>query len=73
MSIVEFFGAIGIVLVVVLVIFAMVGYISNIVQLYHYDFETPLKAEAIRVAGIFFPPAGMIMGYCDIDDGEVVK
>ncbi len=70
MNTVEFLSTIGVILLVVLIIAAGIGYVANIYQLCHCDFETPLKAEILRVVGIFIPPAGMIMGYCDISDGK---
>ena len=54
----------------VIVIWALVifGYFANVYKLAQCDFDTPLKAETIRFIGVFFPPAGVVMGYMSIED-----
>ena len=47
---------------------ALAGYTNNIIQITKYDFKEPLKAEALRSAGIIVPPVGCILGYIDIKD-----
>ena len=46
----------------------MFGWGLNIYKLTDCDFEAPYKAEIIRGIGIPFVPAGMIIGYMDIDE-----
>ena len=58
---------IAVYLVVVLV--GCVGYVMNIAKLCKCDFKPPYKAEAIRAAGVAFPPVGMFTGFIDIEDG----
>ena len=56
------------VLVIAFWIAALIGYVANIYKLTKCDFDTPLKAEVIRVAGIIVVPVGMVLGYVNIDD-----
>jgi hypothetical protein len=58
----------SIVIVIAIWMFAIFGYFANIYRLTKCDFDTPLKAETIRFIGVFFPPAGVVMGYIDIED-----
>lgn len=51
--------------IMILLIF---GWVNNIVKLTKCDFSPSYKAEVIRTVGIFVAPAGMIMGYIDIED-----
>ena len=55
---------------VMLVIFGFgaYGYVANIVKLCGCDFAVPVKAEVIRMVGVFLPPVGAVAGYCDIND-----
>lgn len=64
-----FTGFTGIILMVALTI----GYIANIYRACKLDYESPYKAEAIRVIGIFIPPMGGVVGYIDIEDTELKK
>jgi hypothetical protein len=48
----------------------ILGWFVNIYKFFQCDFDTPLKEEVIRAAGIFVPPVGGILGYVDIDDEE---
>lgn len=41
---------------------------NNIIKLAQCDFEPPYKAEVIRIAGVFAPPIGVILGAIEIDD-----
>lgn len=57
--------------IVVMVLFIGVfgfGYISNIYNLFHCDFKSPYKSEAIRSAGVFIPPLGAVAGYIELKD-----
>lgn len=54
--------------IVLLVIVGVWGFTANIVKLCYCDFEAPLKAEAIRITGIFVPPVGCVAGFCEIKD-----
>lgn len=49
---------------------ALFGYVANIYKLTKCDFDTPLKAEVIRVAGIVIPPVGAVLGFVTIDDAS---
>ena len=42
---------------------AILGYILNIIQLFGCDFAEPWKEEIVRIIGVFFPPAGCVIGY----------
>ncbi len=44
-------------------IFAVVGYVLNIVKLVKSDDSTDGFVLVLRVVGIFFPAVGAIMGY----------
>lgn len=46
------------------------GWGMNVYKLTKCDFEAPYKAEIIRSAGVIAVPAGMIVGYMDIDDSK---
>lgn len=56
------------VLVIAFWIAALFGYVANIYKLTKCDFDTPLKAEVIRVIGIVVPPMGAVIGYVEIED-----
>ena len=60
--------AIFIIIIVLIGILGVIGYIGNIVALVQCDFDVPLKAEILRTVGIFIPPVGVVMGYCEISD-----
>lgn len=49
----------------------IVGWFMNIYKLTKYDFDTPLKAEATRIVGIVVFPLGAVIGYMEIEDGNV--
>lgn len=51
-----------------LVIAGCVGWIMNAYALTQLDFQSPIKAEAIRGAGLFVPIIGAIAGYLSIED-----
>lgn len=53
----------------VIVFFGFWGYGLNFYKLVNLDFESPYKAEVIRVIGVF-PPIGAIAGWFDIEDGD---
>ena len=58
-------------LVTLLIILGCVfGYGKNIYKAVKLDWEPNWKAEAFRVAGIFIPPVGVIMGYVEFDEEE---
>ena len=46
------------------------GWCANIYKLSQCDFESSYKAEAFRGVGIFVAPAGAVMGFINIEDGE---
>lgn len=54
--------------VCIFIFLALCGYGANIYKLASCDFKSPYKAEAIRGAGIFMAPVGVILGYIDIQD-----
>ncbi len=56
--------------VAIIVLASLVGYGMNIAKLARCDFEAPVKAETVRVIGIFVAPVGIIAGYMDIDDEQ---
>ena len=58
------------ILPIVLFILIFYGYIANIYKLTQCDFDTPMRAEAFRIAGIVVFPMGIIEGYMDIEDGR---
>lgn len=58
------------VLVIAFWVAALCGYVANIYKLTKCDFDTPLKAETIRVIGIVVPPMGAVIGYVNIDDAR---
>lgn len=65
-----FFGGL-VSIAVVLLISALVagffvGIVLNIVGLANCDFEAPYRAEIIRVAGLFSPPLGAVVGWVDL-------
>jgi len=60
------FGTVGIVVVIILILLAVFGYVSNIVKLIGCDFASPYKAEIFRIVGIIMPPVGVIIGYCNL-------
>jgi len=46
-----------------IIVFALYGWVSNIIILWN-SFDAPLTAKTIvRVAGIFVAPLGIILGY----------
>lgn len=49
-------------------VFAIIGYICNIVGLINCDFKPSYKAEIIRSVGIVAPPVGAVVGYMQIKD-----
>jgi hypothetical protein len=42
---------------------AVIGWVMNIVTLYHMSFATMTGELVVRVIGIFVAPIGAIMGY----------
>lgn len=48
----------------------VIGWGRNLVLLSQTDFKAPYKAEVIRMVGIL-PPVGAIIGWIDIEDGDV--
>jgi hypothetical protein len=54
------------VIICIVIFFAALGYIMNIVKLASCDFERPYKAEVIRTVGIFTGPVGSVIGYLDV-------
>ena len=65
---VEVFGILLVIILMVAVCLAAFGYVANIVQLCHCDFESSYKPEVIRVIGIFVLPVGVVAGYCQLKD-----
>jgi hypothetical protein len=58
------------ILVVLYIMLSMLlgaGYVMNIVKLTRTDFQSPHKAEAIRLVGLF-PPVGIVTGWINIKD-----
>jgi hypothetical protein len=53
-------------IICIVIFFAGLGYILNIVKLVDCDFERPYKAEVIRTIGIFTGPVGSVLGYLDV-------
>jgi hypothetical protein len=53
-----------------LYIVLLYGWFANIYKLTKYDFDVPLKAEAIRLIGIPVFPMGIVLGYMDIEDAK---
>ena len=49
----------------------LVGWVMNLSALIDCDFKAPYKAEIIRGVGAVVAPAGGVVGYFDIEDGEV--
>jgi len=47
-----------------------VGWVCNVWELCHCDFEAPYKAEVCRSLGVVIVPMGMIEGFITIKDGE---
>lgn len=45
-------------------IFALVGWVKNIVKLSDCDFKPPYKAEVIHTIGLI-PPVGAVTGWID--------
>jgi hypothetical protein len=65
---------VGIVLVVVLIaVLPIYGYVNNIVELCHCDFQSPMKAEVVRGVGIVIPIVGVVAGYIEINDDPIEK
>jgi hypothetical protein len=60
------FGVISVVLCVLLFATAVCGWWMNIVAIMDCDFETPFKAETIRIVGIFVAPVGCVAGWVDL-------
>ena len=48
---------------VLVVLVAVIGWISNVVKFLECDFVAPFKAEMIHGFGIFIPPLGVIVGW----------
>lgn len=44
------------------------GWIGNVIRLTALDFESPYKAEVLRIIGVGIAPMGMVLGYVDIND-----
>jgi hypothetical protein len=63
-------SGLGILLWCLILIVAITGYVNNIVKLTKTDFASPYKAEVLRTTGVFLPPVGVIMGYCNINDEQ---
>lgn len=57
-------------LIFLLYVFILYGWFANIYKLTKCDFDVPLKAEVIRLAGIPVFPMGIILGYMDIKDAK---
>lgn len=56
---------------IMIILFIMImGWGLNIVKICNLDFESPYKAEVIRLIGIPMWPVGAIIGYIDIKDGR---
>jgi uncharacterized membrane protein len=59
-----------IVFVVVLFIFAAVGWGMNVYKTVKLDFDAPYKAEVMRVVSIPLVPVGAVMGYVSFDEEQ---
>lgn len=57
-----------VIIVPILIIGVWYGYIANIIKITKLDGQAPYKAEILRIAGVLFPPLGIIEGYLDIED-----
>lgn len=53
---------------VIIVFGVLFGYFNNIVKATECDWASPYKCEAFRIIGICIPPAGVILGYVEIED-----
>ena len=53
-------------------VLVLLGYILNIYKLTMCDFDTPLKAETIRIVGVLAPPVGVFAGYMELKDSKDV-
>lgn len=51
---------------ILICIVGLIGWIMNIVNLTHLDFQSPYKAEVLRIAGIPVAPLGAVEGYLRI-------
>ena len=40
-----------------------IGWVKNIIQIYHCSFETIEPIEVLRVVGIFVAPLGAVLGW----------
>jgi hypothetical protein len=49
-------------------ILCLFGWGNNLYRLTQCDFDTPLKAEVIRGAGVIVFPLGIVLGYITIED-----
>lgn len=47
----------------VVVIFGFVGWVMNIVEIVNGDFSPLTGMMVARVAGVFIPPIGAVLGY----------
>lgn len=54
--------------IIALILAPTVGYGMNIWAVFHLDFASPYKAEAIRTVGVFVPPVGAIAGYVTFEE-----
>lgn len=52
---------------VVIIPLAVTGWVKNLIKLSECDFESPYKAEVIRVVGVI-PPVGAVVGWLNIED-----
>jgi hypothetical protein len=56
-----------VIIYILIILLAGIGYVKNIINLTKLDFETPYKAEIFRTVGLI-PPMGAIIGYINIKD-----
>ena len=50
-------------LLIVVAIAGIVGWISNLVQLFHASFDPLTGMVVLRIIGVFIPPLGSVLGY----------
>lgn len=51
-----------------LILVPTTGYLMNVYAVFHLDFASPYKAEAIRTVGVFVPPVGVVAGFVTFEE-----
>ena len=55
---------------IVIWVLAIFGWGNSLYRLTQCDFDTPLKTEVIRGAGVVIFPLGIVLGYISISDDK---